>query len=86
MVKYLYAVWDTVRSECNAPFVANNDAHALRVHQHSLKEVPPEYQNELELYKLGEIVIDTMEITAYAPEVVPKMALVEEEEENSAGS
>ena len=76
MVKFLYCVWDTIRQEMNQPFIANNAAHAQRVHQASLKEVPPEYQGELELYCLGEVTMDTMEIEPQAPREVP-MALMD---------
>ena len=72
MTKGLYCVWDTIRREMNAPFMANNDEHAQRIHQHGLSEVPADYQAELELYFLCYVDITSMYLTVDgAPRLVP---------------
>lgn len=79
MKRFIYCVYDTIRAEMNPPFLANNDAHALRLHQSSLKEVPAEFQGEMELYMIGEVTVDTMELEGHAPRLIPMSLRVIEE-------
>lgn len=58
-MKFLYTVLDTVKAEINQPFLANNDAHAVRIHQQSLKEVPVDFHGEMKLLCIGEINVET---------------------------
>lgn len=83
---YLYTVYDTVKMEMNQPFMANNDQHAMRIHQQSLKEIPTEFQGEVLLYSLGSIDVETMQIRPHKPVEIPVMTLANKEEGENARS
>lgn len=55
MWKYVYSVYNNVMREHSAPFVANNDQHALRIFETMLKNDQSGYaSSECELYLLCE--------------------------------
>ena len=81
MVKFLYTVFDTVMEQCNQPFMANNDSHAVRIHMSSLKDIPTEFQADMKLFCIGTLDAGTMELGSVGKaREVPLLSVVDEEE------
>lgn len=53
MWKYLYCSYDSVMKEFGIPFLANNDDHAMKIHDYSVSKAKQAgYESEFELYRL----------------------------------
>lgn len=53
MRKNLYSIYDTVAKEFAAPFMANNDDHAIRLFQNAIGQaVKSGFSDDFELYKI----------------------------------
>lgn len=54
MRKGLYSIYDSVAKEFAAPFIANNDDHALRLFNNALGQaVKSGFSDDFELYKVA---------------------------------
>lgn len=54
MRKGLYSIYDSVAKEFAAPFMANNDDHALRLFNNALGQaVKSGFSDDFELYKIA---------------------------------
>lgn len=53
-MKQIYTIKDTVMDECNAPFIANNDAHARMIYDRSIENARKAgFKQEFKLFYLG---------------------------------
>ncbi len=79
MVKKMFVMLDVVAAETHPPFLANNDAQALRMRQNALKDVPEAQQADFEMYCIGWYDMVTMELEGSQPLLI-NVALIEEEQ------
>lgn len=54
-MKTVYTIKDTVMQECNAPYIANNDAHARLIFDRSVENARKAgFKQEFRLLRLGD--------------------------------
>jgi len=61
----LYSVYDRITMEGSQPYVAKNNAHAVRIYQATLRDQAN--PNDFRLYRIGELSADGLQITPVTP-------------------
>lgn len=82
-MKTVYTIKDTVMQECNAPYIANNDAHARMIFDRSVENARKAgFKQEFKLLRLGAFDETTGKIVGLVkPEEVTFDDVVDESEQ-----